>query len=383
MLLLDEPTNHLDFGAIEWLEEYLSHFAGGVLVVSHDRQFLNRVADTILEIDEHTRKMKRYAGSYDFYAEKKAQERSRTQEEYDQQQVEIRELRRAIKTSARQVAHNRAPKDKDKFLKEFKAGRLDVAISRNVKSAEEKLRRLEANPAPRPPRELRFDADFDPDALVSHAPLTVSELTKSFGERLVLDGVSFAIGGRTRAAIVGPNGAGKSTLLKIIAGLETQDMGEVNIAGSVRLGYLDQQQETLAHGVNVYEAYRGGREGGWEEIKTELLAYGLFVYEELAKQVDALSVGQKRKLQITRLMADRANVLLLDEPTNHISLDVLEQFEEALLAFPGPVIAVSHDRRFLDRFANEIWELREGTLRRFLGTWAEYREVNRELAATL
>ena len=383
LLLLDEPTNHLDFGAIEWLETYLSSFAGAVLVVSHDRHFLNRTVASILEIDEHARSLKSYAGDYDFYAAQKAQERVRWQDDYERQQDEIQELRRAIKGAARQVAHNRPPKDTDKFLKAFKAGRIDGAISRNVRSAEEKLRRIEEDPIPRPPRALQFDVEFDPSRLVSHSPLSVSGLCKRYGEHGVLCDVSFAIGNETRAVIVGPNGAGKSTLLKILAGLETADAGVVDTGGSVVLGYLDQQQETLPQHGTAFDAYRGDRVGDPVHITSELLALGLLSYAELGRDVSVLSVGQKRKLQIARLIALRANVLLLDEPTNHVSLDVLEQFEDALLAFPGPVIAVSHDRRFIDKFANEIWELRQGTLHRRLGSWSDYWQAHRETALTL
>jgi macrolide transport system ATP-binding/permease protein len=383
LILLDEPTNHLDFRAIEWLEHYLSGFDGGMLVVSHDRLFLNRTVQSIVEIDEHTRSAKSYSGDYDFYASQKALERARRLEDYERQQQEVRELRRAIKSKARHVAHNRSPADKDKFLAAFKAGRIDNAISRNVRAAEEKLRRIEQNPVPRPPQTMRISPDFDPRQLVSRTPLAVSRLNKSFGDRSVLRDISFAISSDTRAVIIGPNGAGKSTLFKIILGLAQSDSGEVDIGGSVVLGYLDQQQETLPQDLTVYEAYRRERNGDWEQIKSELLSYGLFTYPDLAKPVRTLSVGQKRKLQIACLIAKHANLLLLDEPTNHVSLDVLEQFEEALLAFPGPIIAISHDRRFIGRFANEIWELAHGSLRRHLGGWEEYQHTNPETTDNL
>ena len=383
LLLLDEPTNHLDFNAIEWLEDYLANFDGGILVVSHDRRFLNRTVQNIVEIEEHTRSATMYSGDYDFYSAQKALVMTRWQEDYVRQQEEVRELRRAIKNKARQVAHNRPTGDKDKFLAFFKAGRVESTISRNVRSAEEKLRRIEQDPIPKPPKELRINPEFDPRELVARAPLVVAGLSKRFGDRCVLRDVSFAISNSTRAAIVGPNGAGKSTLLKIIAGLETQDSGSVDVGASVVLGYLDQQQETLPQDTSVYEAYRGDRTGSWEELKAELLSYGLFAYPDLAKPVSALSIGQKRKLQIACLIAQRANLLLLDEPVNHVSLDFVERFEVALLAFPGPVIAVSHDRHFLRRFASEIWELTDGALRRYLGGWEDFQRDNQEITVTL
>ena len=373
LLLLDEPTNHLDFRALAWLEEYLASFRGGLLVVSHDRHFLNQTVSAIVEIDEHSKEAKLYNGNYDFYAQVKAQERVKWEESYWAQQAEIWELRKTIKLKARQVGHsNRAPRDGDKFVAYFKAQRIDDVVARNVRSAEEKLRRIEEEPIPKPPRPLEINPTFDPAALVSRIPLSASNLHKRYDAQVILDGANVTVDANSRVVIVGPNGAGKSTLLRILAGVEQPDQGSVTRAPSVVLGYLDQEQQALDDRVTVYESFRGGRAGDYEEFKAELLGYGLFSYPDLAKPVAALSVGQKRKLQVARLLAARANLLLLDEPTNHISLDVLEQFEQALTGFAGPIIAVSHDRRFIQRFAREIWELRAGRLVRYLGGWEEY-----------
>lgn len=373
LLLLDEPTNHLDFRALAWLEEYLADFRGGLLAVSHDRHFLNQTVGAIVEIDEHSKEAKLYNGNYDFYAQVKAQERVKWEESYWAQQEEIWELRKTIKLKARQVGHgNRAPRDNDKFITYFKSQRVDDAVARNVRSAEEKLRRIEEDPIPKPPRPLEINPTFDPAALVSRTPLSASNLHKRYGQQVVLDGVNVTINANSRVVIVGPNGAGKSTLLRVLAGTEQSNQGSVTRAPSVVLGYLDQEQQTLDTQQTVFESFRAGKPGDYEEFKTELLGYGLFGYPELGKPVGSLSVGQKRKLQIAQLLAERANLLLLDEPTNHISLDVLEQFEQALSNFAGPVIAVSHDRRFIQRFAQEIWELADGKLKRYLGGWEEY-----------
>jgi macrolide transport system ATP-binding/permease protein len=368
LLILDEPTNHLDFAALAWLEEYLQGYRGGVLVVSHDRQFLNRTVHALVEIDEQTRTGKQYAGNYDFYAEVKAQARRRWEEEYAAQQEEIHALHRFIHGKARQVAHNRAPRDAEKFAYTHKGERVQDAVSRNLRSAEEKLARIEANPIPRPPRPLHINPTFDPAALVNRAPLVADGLRKAYAGKAVLDDVSFALGDGSRVAIVGPNGAGKTTLLRILAGEEMPDAGSVTVAGSAVMGYVDQEQQDLDLDATVLENFRQGRAGEWEEIKAELMGYHLFTYSELEKRAGTLSIGQQRKLQIAILIARRANVLLLDEPTNHISLDVLDEFEQALLAFPGPIIAVSHDRHFLGRFAQEIWQMDAGILRRFSAT---------------
>jgi macrolide transport system ATP-binding/permease protein len=373
LLLLDEPTNHLDFLALAWLEEYLRDFRGGLLVVSHDRHFLNQTVGAIVEIGEHSKEAKLYNGSYDFYAQVKTQERVKWEESYWAQQEEIWELRKVIKLKARQVGHgNRAPRDGDKFIAYFKSQRVDDAVARNLRAAEEKLRRIEEDPIPKPPRPLEINPTFDPAVLVNRIPLVASNLHKRFGQQVVLDGVSLAVDASSRVVIVGPNGAGKSTLLRILAGAEQPDEGSVTRATSVVLGYLDQEQQTLDPQQSVFESFRARRAGDYEEFKAELLGYGLFTYPELAKPVGSLSVGQKRKLQVALLLAQRANLLLLDEPTNHISLDVLEEFEQVLGNFAGPVIAVSHDRRFIQRFAHEIWELSDGRLKRYLGGWEEY-----------
>jgi macrolide transport system ATP-binding/permease protein len=309
----------------------------------------------------------------------KAREKAKRVEEYWAQQEEIWELRRIIKGKARQVAHNRPPRDGDKFLAYFKSERVATAIARNVHAAEEKLRRLEENPIPKPPTPLSLNPDFRPQDLVSRSPLIATGISKCYGERAVLDGIDLSLSPGTRAILVGPNGAGKSTLLRILAGIEKPDDGQIETAASVSVGYLDQEQETLPAEGTLFEVYRNGRIGEWEEIKAELLRYGLFIYPDLLKPVTTLSVGQKRKLQIARLIAAKANLLLLDEPTNHISFDVLEEVEAALLAFPGPILAASHDRRFIRRFANEIWHLRAGKLRRYLGGWEEYERVAAQL----
>ncbi|CAN5727351.1 ABC-F family ATP-binding cassette domain-containing protein [soil metagenome] len=381
LLLLDEPTNHLDFAALEWLEGYLASFRGGLLIVSHDRQFLNQTVKTIVEIDEHSKEAQQYTGNYDFYAQVKAHERAKWVEEYWAQQEEIWDLRKLIKTKARQNPFARPPRDNDKFAYTFKAEKLQGSISRNIRTAEEKLQRIEEDPIPKPPQPLTINPDFNPQALVSKTPLAVSEVSKAYAGQPILSEISCTVEFTSRIVIIGPNGAGKSTLLRIMANVEPPDAGYVSVAPSVVTGYLDQEQETLELNQTVFAAYRAGRIGDWEELKAEILGYGLFSYPDLLKKADKLSVGQKRKLQIARLMAQKANLLLLDEPTNHISLDVLEEFEKALLNFPGTVVAISHDRRFIEKFATEIWAINEGRLTRYLGGWEQYRAAQTKTAA--
>ncbi len=362
LLLLDEPTNHLDFAALGWLEGYLAQQQGAMLVASHDRQFLNASCNLICEIAEHSRTLKVYGGNYDAYLVMKVAERARWEADYDHQQEEIADLQDAIKHRAREVAHNRMARDGDKYAYNAKAQNVAKTVSRNLRAAEEKLSRIAEDPILQPPERIRINPDFDPHALEGGVPLQAEGVSKAFGGHPVLDMVSFDLQPTARVMVVGPNGAGKSTLLKILAGAEPADAGIVASGPSVRLGYLDQEQEALDLQQTTFEAYREGLIGFAEDLHKEIMRYGLFAEDDLGKKVGELSIGQRRKLQLARLIALKANVLLLDEPTNHVSFDVLEEFEAALLAFPGPIMAVSHDRRFIHRFAREVWELRDGKL---------------------
>ena len=363
LLLLDEPTNHLDFRALAWLEDELAGRRATFVVVSHDRQFLNRTATALVEIDEHLRDARVYPGGYDAFLAAKARERAQWEEAYTREQAEMRLLREAIRGPARRVGHpNRAPRDNDKFARTFFGENAQRAVARNVRAAEEKLRRLEAEPILRPPEPLRLRADFDPAALAGRTPLVATGLTRRYGGRAVLDGVDLDLRPHSRVVITGANGAGKSTLLRILARRERPDAGAVAVAPTVVTGYLDQEGEDVDPDETVFEAYRRGLTGEPDALRAGLIGYGFFRGADVGKRAAELSVGQRRKLQLARLVASRANLLLLDEPTNHLDFATLEGFEAALAEFPGPVLAVSHDRRFIARFAGEVWELAAGRL---------------------
>jgi len=360
VLLLDEPTNHLDFASMAWLEVYLRGYRGGILIVSHDRQFLNRTVGAIVEIDEHTRAARRYAGNYDTYHAAKERERRKWEFDYERQQEEIKALRIEIKQTARRNSNYRAHTDSDKYIRNAKIATHDHTVSRRVHAAEEKLKRIEDDPILPPPTPLRFDPDFDPHALKGRMPLVVSNVTKAFGECCLLRDVSFTLGPESCIVLVGPNGAGKSTLLKILIGVEQPDSGEVYRNPGAAIGYLDQEGATLDPAKTVLEAFREGIPFTEQQAITFLLRSGLFRYEDMGKLAGQLSSGQRRKLQIARLIAGRANLLILDEPTNNVSFDVLEGLEAALRQFPGPIIAASHDRRFIEQFNGDIWVLEDG-----------------------
>lgn len=363
LLLLDEPTNHLDFATMEWLESYLSEYKGAMLVVSHDRQFLNRTVNAIFEIDEYSHHLKKYEGNYDAYVLAKAAERAKWEEDYKRQQEEIQELRKRMRETARNVAHNRPPKDGDKLAYNFFGGRVQNTISRGVRAAEEQLKRIEANPIPKPPKLMQVNSYFNTEPLQSQIVISADQITKCWDETCILRNVSFTVAHDARILLIGPNGAGKTTLLKILMGLETPTSGEVRIVDAARIGYLPQDPH-LDLTKTVIETYRYGQVGYEGEFVGRLIGYGLFRLEDMYKTVGQLSIGQRRKLEIARLMAEGPNVLLLDEPTNYISLDVLEAFEAAILGFPGPVIAVSHDRWFIERFGGVRWELVDGRIER-------------------
>ncbi len=362
LLLLDEPTNHLDRASLEWLEDYLAQYAGAAAIVSHDRQFLNRTVTRIIELDDTTHELRSYDGDYDSYARAKAAERAKQEVEYERQQEELRELRARIRETARQVGHNRPPRDNDKSAYNARAGRVEQTVSRNVRSAEERLRQLEAHPVARPPKPLGFAPRFGAARLRTRTVIVADGISKRLGGRDILRDITCVVRSDARILLTGPNGAGKTTLLRLLLGLEEPDTGTLRITPGAHVGYLPQESATVTGGRTLLDAYREGLEGPEGTLVASLLGNGLFHLDDLPKPADALSLGQRRKLEIARLVAMRPNVLALDEPTNHISLDVLEAFEAAVLAFPGPVLAVSHDRRFAQRFGGDVWELADGQL---------------------
>ncbi len=374
ILLLDEPTNHLDDPMLVWLERYLQAYAGAILIVSHDRLFLNKTATAIVEIDEYTRLAKRYSGNYDSYHAAQIQEHRQWEANYAAQQEEIKSLRYALKVSARQNSNDRKSHrtENDKFMRHDYIASHEKTVSKRVRSTEERLKRIEADPIPEPPGKMRFKADFDPQLFRGKVPLVVSGINKSFGERCVLRDIHFSLETNSRVVLVGPNGAGKSTLLKIIMGLLPPDSGEVHISPAVDVGFLHQEQGAFDPRRTLFEAYQAGMDRNEQQLKAIVLSSGLFRYDDLQKRVDDLSSGQERKIQIARLMAGQANMLILDEPTNYISLDVLEEFEQALQSFSGPILAASHDRRFMQQLGGQIWELRDGALIKYLEGYTEY-----------
>lgn len=367
VLLLDEPTNDLDDRALGWLEEYLVHYGGGILFVSHDRDFIDRIATSIVELDEHSRTLIRYEGNYARYLQVKRAARLRRQQEYDAQQDEIAQLKEKLRTTARSVGHGRAAPDNDKHAYNFRGKDVERAVSRNVRATQERLARIAANllrPAPEP---LRFTASFGEVNLLKNAIVVdARDLDLRYGERVVLDHVSCILDASSRVCLVGPNGVGKSSLLKVLVGAEQPAAGAVAWRKNIRIGYLRQDpqlpapRETVAANLTL-----GLRQAGLavpDQAPGWLVRWGLLERDDLRKRAGELSTGQQRKVELGILIAAHPDVLLLDEPTNHLSFDVIESLQEALATFSGPVLMVTHDRRLIRQFPTTVWSLDQGKL---------------------
>lgn len=363
LLILDEPTNHLDFAGLDWLEEYLSAYGNALLLISHDRRFINRIVNQVIEISAHTHTLAVYHGNYEQYLEQREQQMQREIAAFEAQRDEIIRLRRLAKTKAHNPKAAPERPDNDKFLYNAKRANAEQTRSKEIRDARQRLAVLEADRLENPNHVWRIGFEFDPLDLTSPEPVRLRGLCKRYGDQVLLDNVDAVIQKGERIALVAPNGTGKTTLLRIIMGQIDADAGEAHVAPSARLGYLDQEGETLDLDLLVLEAYRQEASGADKELLAQLHRNGLFTGDLLAeKRVGDLSVGQRRKFDLARIIASRANVLLLDEPTNHLDLVSIEALEKGLLAFPGAVLAVSHDRWFIERVATQVWHLKDGHL---------------------
>jgi macrolide transport system ATP-binding/permease protein len=358
LLLLDEPTNHLDAGMLAWLETTMMNFRGAALMASHDRAFLNAAATSIFEIDEHARTGRQFRAGYDAYATAKAAERRAWEENFARQGEEIRALKQEIAVTGRRNDNWRELPDGDGFIKFWKRSQHAATVSRRVRAAEEKLARIEADPVPRPPVPLRFAPKFESRVLGSRVPLALEHVSKAFGGRIIVNDFSLVVQHGARILLTGPNGAGKSTLLRIMAGRVTPDSGRVTVNPGVVIGWLDQEAEDIVLDGTIFDALRHRLPDDEKVLRSRIIGMGLLRHESLDTPARGMSLGQRRKVQLARLIMSGANLLILDEPTNYLSLDVLEDVEDALASFDGAVIAASHDRRFIARFGGD--EIRLG-----------------------
>jgi macrolide transport system ATP-binding/permease protein len=369
LLLLDEPTNHLDATAVRWLEDHLRAHRGTVVAVTHDRGFLERVATTVLEVDRDERTVRRYGDGWAGYRAAKAAARRGAEQRYADWAEEVARAEELLDAAGRRLAGTgRDPRQG--FGKHRRSS--EAKLGGQVRAVRERLAQLRRHPVAKPPEPLRFtavpvvadDASHLPDD-ASHlpgdpdlpgGPLAVLDDVR-VGDRLRLDG-PLTIAPGQRLLVTGENGAGKTTLLRVLAGDLEPDTGTVR--RPARIGYLAQELPARSTRLPLLAAFAAGWPGHADEYADGLLALGLFREEDLHVPVARLSAGQQRRLQLARLVTRPADLLVLDEPTNHIALDLVEDLQTALAAYPGAVVAVSHDRGFRARFGGEELELRAG-----------------------
>ena len=361
-LLLDEPTNHLDAGALDRLAEVLLRFPGGVLLVSHDRAFLDQVATAVLAIDPASGTLTRYAGNYTAYADRRARERERQSALFRSEQAEMARMRHDIartREQARQVERSTTPRSPN-------VRRLAKKVARKAGSREKKLERYRNDPAraQRPTDGWRVKVEFG-EAAGGNRALALERLAIGYdGRPPLLEEVTVDLGTRERVALQGPNGSGKTTLLRTLAGDLDPAAGKIRTSAAAVIGYLAQEQETLDPSATALASVRAECAMSETEARSFLHLY-LFSGDDPLQPIAELSFGERARLSLALLVARGATVLLLDEPLNHLDLDSRERFESALHAFNGAVVAASHDRYFVERFASTVWEIRpDGSGRR-------------------
>ncbi|MFE9461898.1 ribosomal protection-like ABC-F family protein [Streptomyces californicus] len=362
LLLLDEPTNHLDARAVGWLEDHLRAHRGTVVAITHDRAFLERVTSVILEVDRDLRTVTRYGDGWDGYRTAKAAARRRWARDHEEYLADLARTEELVATAGARLAATGCD-PKQGFGKHRRSH--EAKLSGRVRAARTRLEALRGSPVPPPPRPLAFtgrpalatgtDAADRPRPLVERRTLVELE-DVSVGDRLRLPALRVAAG--TRLLVTGDNGAGKTTLLRVLAGDLAPDTGTVT--RHARIGYLPQELPARPTRRTLLATFAAGRPGFPDEHADELLALGLFRPEDLGVPVASLSVGQQRRLALARLVTRPADLLVLDEPTNHIALSLVEELEQALDAYRGAVVVVSHDRSFRSRFTGDVLELRAG-----------------------
>lgn len=359
LLILDEPTNHLDFAGIEWLENYLSQYPHALLLITHDRTFINRVANVISELNATTKQLHSYHGNYDDYLEQRNREYRQKVEAYNQQNNEMKSLQKFITSQTHNTPGRMSAGDEpDKFIRFFKNMQSDKTKKRKITDARGRLDDIEGSRMDNPRHEWRVEFRFEPKPLGSSEAIRFEDVSKSFGHELLFQNVNTIVPNGERVVLVAPNGTGKSTLLRLIMGLQDADSGRIKVSPSAIVGYLDQDGETLGMEQKVLDCFREVMQGTDSELLAELHRSGLFSDSSLPKKTVAeLSVGQRRKLGLARIIAAKANLLLLDEPTNHLDPLSLEALEDALINFDGTILAVSHDRRFVEKVATRIWHI--------------------------
>lgn len=355
VLLLDEPSNDLDDAAVAWLEQHLRNHRGTIVAVTHDRVFLERITSTVVEVADG--KVARFGDGYQGYLAAKAAQRRRWVEDYERW---CTELARSRKLAASNVVRLEAIPRKLPLAVfaagPFRARGRDHGARSRIRNAKERVARLTDNPVAPPPDPLSFTPDL-PRGDTTELDGPVAELTDiTVAGRLRLAGLR--LGDTERLLVTGPNGAGKTTLLRLLAGTLVPDSGSVRVRG--RVGSLRQEEVAWPAATTVLQAFAAGRPWRPEEYTEELLGLGLFRREDLRLRVGELSYGQRRRIELARLVSDPVDLLLLDEPTNHLAPALVEELEDALTDYRGAVVLVTHDRLLRARFAGIRLELASG-----------------------
>jgi ATP-binding cassette subfamily F protein 3 len=369
LLLLDEPTNHLDVEALAWLEDFVQGYPHAVLIVSHDREFLDRTVTRILSVDPDTRTVQSYPGNYSDFATARAHERELQAAAWHEQQTYIQQVESDIRRVQGQAQSiQRGPKRARDFY-----GRMSAKVARLAKARTRKLERyLDADERVEKPREhWGLKLDFGPPPS-GRAVLRLEDVSFSYaGQAPLFSTVTLDVRYSERLAVVGPNGAGKTTLLRLITGHMPPQTGTVRLGVNVRLGVMAQEQETLNLQWTVLQTVLQERAMSETEARN-FLHFFLFGGDSVFRTVRACSLGERSRLQLALLVLRGCNVLLLDEPLNHLDIEGREHFEAALAAFAGTVLAISHDRAFLRSFAERVIEVRAGRVRVFPGSYDDY-----------
>lgn len=359
LIILDEPTNHLDMNSIAWLETYLLNYKGAVLIVSHDRYFLDRIAGKVIEIDQS--KATTFIGNYSDYAVKKEQLRVAAWNAYMNQQREIKHQEEVIEK-----------------LKSFNR-------EKSIKRAESREKMLDKIEVIEKPSEVRTDMKLTltPRILSGNDVLTVEHLSKSFDSHKLFTDVNFEIKRGEHVAIIGDNGSGKTTLLKILNGLVPADQGTFRLGSNVEIGYYDQEHHVLHSEKTLFEEISDDYPYLNNTQIRNVLAAFLFTGEDVFKRISDLSGGERGRVSLAKLVLSNANFLILDEPTNHLDIMSKEILEDALNGYEGTILYVSHDRYFINRTAHRILDLTEGQFVSYVGNYDYYLEKHDTVMAAI
>ncbi|MEO6456011.1 MAG: ABC-F family ATP-binding cassette domain-containing protein, partial [Ginsengibacter sp.] len=357
VLLLDEPTNHLDLPSIEWLEKYLQHYQGAVVIVSHDRYFLDRMVTKIVEL--YQQELHFYTGNYTYYHEEKMQRIELQKRAYENQQDFI--------------------KQQERFIERFKAKASKAAQAKSVMKRLDKIERIENTDLERPNMRINFTIDKTPGRTLC----TLKNISKRFGEVKIVEHTGAEINRGDKIGLIGANGKGKSTLLRIVAGTETFEGERIwghNVDDSF---YAQHQLEALDIDNTVLEEMKRCSSGKTELELRSLLGCFLFSGDSVEKKIKVLSGGEKARVALAKTIVSKANFLLLDEPTNHLDIHSVDLLIEALNKYEGSYILVSHDRYFVNKTANKIWEIEDYKIKEFTGNYDEWEEMKKRKAQNL